>query len=86
MSGGGVHAHLRDEQAWFFTRQAILDDTNNDITNSDSWDTPYAVFPGDDSYNIVKGFKQYSIVFDTTLCGDRAGLAYASSGTSALCD
>lgn len=89
MNGGGVYAHIWDEDAikvWFFTRQAIPDDINKGVPNPDSWGTPSAVFPGGDSCNIAENFKQHNIVFDITLCGDWAGAAYASSGCPGTCD
>ena len=88
MNGGGVYAHIWDEQSikvWFFTRQTIPDDINKGTPNPDSWGTPYAVFPGGDSCNIAENFKQHNIVFDITLCGDWAGNAYASSGCPGTC-
>ena len=39
MNGGGVYAHIWDEQSikvWFFTRQTIPDDINKDTPNPDS--------------------------------------------------
>jgi len=82
--GGGVYAHLWDDQAiniWFFPRTAIPADITAQNPDPSTWSaSPIATWSSDDC-NIAEHFTDHSLVIDTTLCGDFAGATYDSTGS-----
>ncbi|KAG0648235.1 hypothetical protein D0Z07_5570 [Hyphodiscus hymeniophilus] len=90
--GGGVYAMEWNSSAitvWFFPRSAMPADiiAANEMTSPDpsKWGTPTASFSGP-GCDIGSHFKNHSIVFDTTFCGQWAGQAevWGSSPCAAL--
>ncbi|PHH63027.1 hypothetical protein CDD81_6358 [Ophiocordyceps australis] len=74
---GGVYAtewtpdHIA---VWFFPRAEIPGDVINGRPDPKSWGMPTARFAGGYGCDIDSHFSNHSIVFDTTFCGDWAGL------------
>ncbi|EPQ56248.1 hypothetical protein GLOTRDRAFT_105208 [Gloeophyllum trabeum ATCC 11539] len=88
MIAGGVFAHLWDDNGisiWHFPRGSIPADITAKTPNPSSWGHPAASFASS-SCDIKSHFYDHSLVIDTTLCGDWAGAAYASSGCPATCE
>ncbi|KAI0791995.1 glycoside hydrolase family 16 protein [Abortiporus biennis] len=88
LQSGGVYAHTWEPDAikvYFFSRGAIPQDILDGKPDPDSWGTPAALFTDDTGCNIEDSFKDHSIVFDITLCGDWAGSAYGSMGCPGTC-
>ncbi|KAH9832606.1 concanavalin A-like lectin/glucanase domain-containing protein [Rhodofomes roseus] len=86
-AGGGVYAHLWNSDGitvWNFARDAIPSDITNQTPDPSSWGVAAAVFPSA-GCDISSHFYDHTIVLDTTLCGDWAGPAYASSGCPGTC-
>lgn len=95
-AGGGVFAMLWDDDGisvWFFPRasvpadlQAIGAKTINPSATADptSWGLPKAHWASS-ACSTSKFFKDHSLVFDTTLCGDWAGATYSSAGCPGTC-
>jgi len=73
-AGGGVYATEWTSSAisiYFFSRSSIPADITSGSPNPANWGEPMAQFAG--SCDITNSFKNHSIVFDTTFCGDWAG-------------
>jgi len=73
-AGGGVYATEWTSSAisiYFFSRSSIPSDITAGAPNPANWGLPMAQFAG--SCDIASSFKNHSIVFDTTFCGDWAG-------------
>ena len=80
--GGGVYATEWTSDAisiWFFPRSAIPSDVTSGNPNPGSWGAPQAKFNGGQGCNIDDHFKDHSIVFDITFCGDWAGNVWAQN-------
>ncbi len=80
-AGGGVFVMLWESNAikiWRFPPNNVPSDLKNQVPNPDSWDDSYlrGQLGGSSSCDVGKYFKQHSITFDITLCGDWAGSAY----------
>ncbi|RDL31760.1 uncharacterized protein BP5553_09162 [Venustampulla echinocandica] len=81
-NGGGVYAmewtssHIR---VWFFRRNNIPSDIVNGRPDPSDWGMPQANFQGD--CKIDRHFKDHSIIFDTTFCGDWAGNTWNADDT-----
>jgi hypothetical protein len=81
-NGGGVYALSWDADGlsiWFFSRGDIPSDLSNESPNPDNWGRPMARWPSG-SCNTQQFFKDHSMIFDTTLCGDWAGGVWNSAG------
>jgi len=81
-NGGGVYAMQWDNSGiavYFFPRGSVPSDISAGSPDPSGWSTPMARWPAD-SCNPSNFFKQHSVIFDTTLCGDWAGTAWSSSG------
>jgi len=80
--GGGVYAMQWDDSGiavYFFPRGSVPSDIGAESPDPSGWGTPMARWPAT-SCNPFQFFKQHSVIFDTTLCGDWAGSAWSSSG------
>lgn len=80
-NGGGVYATEWTSDAisiWFFPRDSVPKDATGDNPDPSSWGTPAAKWVKD-SCDIDGIFKDLSIIFDTTFCGDWAGNTWSSS-------
>lgn len=78
-NNGGVYATLWNSNAitiYFFPRSSIPSDIASGSPNPSGWGTPAAVFKG--GCDISSTFKSQQIVFDTTFCGDWAGVVWSS--------
>lgn len=87
-AGGGVFAHLWNTDGvtvWFFSRDEIPQDIKDQNPDPTSWGTPAAIFPST-GCDMATHFYSHTIVLDTTICGDWAGPAYASSGCPGTCE
>jgi hypothetical protein len=76
-AGGGVYATewTSDHIAvWFFPRSRIPQDIQSQNPNPATWGQPTARFVGGSSCKIDSFFNDHQIIFDTTFCGDWAGL------------
>lgn len=85
---GGVFAHQWDTTGiiiWHFTRDAIPADITSGNPDPSTWPTPAAQFSST-SCPIEEHFYNHTLTIDTTLCGDWAGSAYASSGCPGTCE
>lgn len=81
-NGGGVYAMQWDNSGivvYFFPRESVPSDIAAGSPNPIGWGTPMARWPAA-SCNPSQFFKQHSVIFDTTLCGDWAGSAWTLSG------
>ncbi|KAI9734315.1 MAG: hypothetical protein M1834_002419 [Cirrosporium novae-zelandiae] len=81
--GGGIYAMEWTSEAikiWFFPRYQIPRNINS-APDPSSWGPPTANFQGCD---IDSHFRDHSIVFDTTFCGDYAGGVWESSSCARL--
>jgi hypothetical protein len=84
---GGVFAMLWNDDGikiWRFDRQAIPDDISKQNPQPNNWGPPKAAFAAS-SCQPKKFFRDHSIVFDITLCGDWAGATYQSVGCPGSC-
>jgi hypothetical protein len=84
---GGVFAHLWDStgiKAWHFARNQIPSDITAKNPNPTSWPTPAAAWSSQ-TCDINTHFFNHVLTIDTTICGDWAGAAYASSGCPGTC-
>ncbi|KAL1604091.1 hypothetical protein SLS60_005683 [Paraconiothyrium brasiliense] len=80
-NGGGVYATEWTSDAisiWFFPRGSVPDGATGDNPDPSSWGTPTAKWVKD-SCDVDGIFKDLSIIFDTTFCGDWAGNTWSSS-------
>ncbi|EED85542.1 hypothetical protein POSPLDRAFT_120595 [Postia placenta Mad-698-R] len=87
-AGGGVFAHLWNSDGvtfWFFARDEIPQDIKSGNPDPSTWGEAAAIFPST-GCDISSHFYDHAIVLDTTICGDWAGPAYASSGCPGTCD
>jgi len=87
-AGGGVFAMLWDGsgvQIWHFARANVPDDINNGNPTPGDWGEPKAQWSSG-TCNPDEYLVSHSIVFDTTICGDWAGSAYASAGCPGTCE
>lgn len=74
--GGGVYATQWTSEAisiFFFPRDSVPADVLGDNPDPTGWGKPAARF-SNSGCNISKMFKQQQIVFDTTFCGEWAGV------------
>ena len=88
MQAGGVYAHTLEADGisvWFFDRDAIPGDIAAKTPDPSGWGTPTAYFPNTHC-DIAAKFKKQQLIFDTTLCGDWAGPAYAQSSCPGTCE
>jgi hypothetical protein len=70
---------------WFFSHGGSLPSTLSDaVPDVSQFGTPQAAFLGGSGCDIDSHFKEHRIVFDTTFCGDWAGLGYPTDGTCPL--
>jgi len=79
-AGGGVYAAEWTEsyiRAYFFPRGSIPKDLPTDSPNPDSWGMPYAYFELGEDCN-PDHFKNMSMIFDLTFCGQWAGAVFDS--------
>jgi len=86
--GGGVFAMKWDENGiaiWSFYRAAVPQDIVEGSPTPERWGTPSAVLEPD-SCDPLAFFKNHSIIFDITFCGDWAGNSYATSGCPGTCE
>ena len=84
---GGVFAHLWDcdgIKIWRFPRDAIPSDIQEKQPNPAAWGTPAALFPSTNC-DMASHFYNHSLVLDTTICGDFAGVTYSNSGCPGTC-
>ncbi|CAE7208322.1 unnamed protein product [Rhizoctonia solani] len=81
-NGGGVYAMKWDKSGisiYFFPRDQIPSDIDNEAPRPDTWGTPTGNWPAQ-SCDPFEFMKDHIMIFDTTLCGDWAGNAWQSSG------
>ncbi|CAE6338481.1 unnamed protein product [Rhizoctonia solani] len=81
-NGGGVYAMKWDKSGisiYFFPRDEIPSDINNEAPLPDTWGTPVGNWPAQ-SCDPFQFMSDHIMIFDTTLCGDWAGNAWQSSG------
>ena len=74
-NGGGVYATEWTSEAiniWFFSRSAIPSDVSSGSPNPSNWGIPIAQFTG--GCDIDEHFKDQSIIFDITFCGQWVSL------------
>lgn len=83
--GGGVYATELDPETdrvsiWFFPRDAIPADVAAGKPDPDRWSVPMARFDGSGGgCGVATHFRDMSIIFDTTFCGDWAGNTWGQS-------
>lgn len=84
--GGGVYATEWTSdfiKIWFFSRGSVpADIAVGRPSPSAAWGPPRATFQG--NFNMDDHFKDLSIVFDTTFCGQWAGQVWSTSTCAAL--
>jgi hypothetical protein len=86
-NGGGVYARLWDStgiKIWFYPRDSIPQDITSGNPDPSSWPTP-AAFWSTDGCDVASHFYDHSLVIDTTVCGDWAGVVYGTSGCPGTC-
>ncbi|KAF9526440.1 glycoside hydrolase family 16 protein [Crepidotus variabilis] len=86
--GGGVFVMKWDENdisIWSFFRAAVPKDIIAGQPNPSLWGVPSARLHSSQC-SINKFFKDHSIIFDITFCGDWAGNSYATSGCPDTCE
>jgi hypothetical protein len=69
-------------RAFYFPRDQIPSDLQQQAPIPSSWGLPYARFLLGDGSCPTSHFKEHSIVFDTTFCGDWAGAVFPYSCSS----
>jgi len=62
---------------WFFERSSIPSDITAEAPNPSGWGTPAARWPATNCS--PETYIDHSAIFDTTLCGDWAGGAWATA-------
>ncbi|KAI3621797.1 glycoside hydrolase family 16 protein [Moniliophthora roreri] len=85
--GGGVFAMKWDENGiavWSFFRAAVPQDVVANAPNPSLWGKPSALLEPE-GCDPIQFFKNHSIIFDITFCGDWAGNSYATSGCPGTC-
>ena len=83
--GGGVYAVQWTSSGfsiWFFHRGTIPATINSANPDPSQFGTPVATFTGGSGCDIDSHFHDMQIIFDTTFCGDWAGNAFGSCGSS----
>ncbi|CAE6458931.1 unnamed protein product [Rhizoctonia solani] len=81
-NGGGVYAMKWDRSGisiYFFPRDEIPSDIDNEAPRPDTWGTPVGNWPAQNC-DPFEFMTNHIMIFDTTLCGDWAGNAWQSSG------
>lgn len=81
-NGGGVYAMKWDSTGiavYFFSRNNVPSDILIGAPDPDAWSVPQARWPAT-SCNPFNFFKNHSVIFDTTLCGDWAAGVWGGSG------
>ncbi|KAK5101003.1 hypothetical protein LTS08_004609 [Lithohypha guttulata] len=85
-NGGGVYATEWTSsfiKIWFFPRGSFPSDiASASPSPSENWGPPTSMFTGD--FDMDQYFKNLSIVFDTTFCGDWAGNTWKQSSCASL--
>lgn len=85
-AGGGVYATEWTSEfikIWFFPRGSFPSDiASASPSPSQNWGPPASMFSGD--FSMDDHFKNLSLVFDTTFCGDWAGNTWNSSTCASL--
>lgn len=79
-NGGGVYATLITTSniiVWFWPRGSVPNDVLSGVPDALSWSTPIANISG--PCNFGSTFTAQQLVFDTTFCGDWAGLVWPQS-------
>ena len=66
---------------WFFSRGSEPSDINSANPNPANWGNPTGGFTGGSGCDIDSYFMNNNIVFDTTFCGDWAGVVFSSDST-----
>jgi len=69
---------------WNFYRVAVPQDVMDGTPNPQNWPEPTATLEPA-GCNPLTYFKNHSIIFDITFCGDWAGNSYATSGCPGTC-
>lgn len=85
--GGGVYATEITSSfinIFFFPRGSLPSDISSASPDPSSWGKPMAVFKGD--CDIADTFKDLSIVFTNTFCGDWAGNVWNSGSCASKAD
>ena len=85
-ANGGVYATEWTSEfikIWFFPRGSIPSDVASGTpTPSDAWGAPNSVFQGD--FNMDEHFQNLQIIFDTTFCGQWAGVDWNTSSCASM--
>ena len=87
-ANGGVFIHLIESTgitAWFFSRNDIPINVQSNSPDPSTWGSP-AAYWSSDTCDIAQHFHGLSLVIDSTLCGDWAGLEYGTSGCPGTCE
>ena len=88
--GGGVYAMQWTSTGvyvWFWQRNAIPSDINNNTPNVAGWGTPLVSFSsGNGGCDFGKSFANHNIIFDTTFCGQWAGSVWGSGSCASKAD
>lgn len=86
-NGGGVYAtEITSDfiNIFFFPRGSLPSDISSASPDPSSWGKPMAVFKGD--CDISSTFKDMSITFTNTFCGDWAGNVWSSGSCASKAD
>jgi hypothetical protein len=85
-ANGGVYATEWTSdfiKIWFFPRGSIPSDVASGNPNpSDAWGAPNSLFQG--NFNMDAHFQNLQIIFDTTFCGQWAGVDWTTSSCASL--
>ncbi|KAF7870031.1 hypothetical protein EAF04_004815 [Stromatinia cepivora] len=85
--GGGVYAVQWESSGiyvWFWPRGSVPADITAGNPVTGNWGLPVVAFNGGSGCNMDSFFKDQSIVFDTTFCGDWAGAVWSSGNCAGL--
>ncbi|KAL8822241.1 MAG: hypothetical protein Q9191_007019 [Dirinaria sp. TL-2023a] len=84
VNGGVVATEVTSQgiKVWFWPRSTIPSDIESGNPNPAGWQQPVAAFPAA-GCNIDQHFKDMSIIFDTTFCGQWAGEVWSQSSCAA---